>query len=98
MTTEALALEHGACPRCPQPSWHNGALCPLLGAAKERERPVPCARCRARTFRNDAICDRCASTARVTGGRSGSAAAAPHSSPAGAFVDALQQPPAGVHP
>src|SRR5690606_17086896 len=63
---------YGACPRCPQPTWHDGP-CPLWAAAEERDHPVPCqTRCGRHTWRNDALCGRCAALplgrARVGGG------------------------------
>lgn len=95
--TLALAQDlHGACPRCPQPSWHNGDPCPLWPAATERERAVPCARCRRSTYRNDGFCDRCARTsAGVRDGGDRSAAVTPSSSPAGASRMASQSTPVG---
>lgn len=59
----ALARErYGACPRCPQPTWHDGP-CPLWAAAEERDHPVPCQTgCGRRTWRNDAQCSRCAAS------------------------------------
>jgi hypothetical protein len=54
--------KYGACGRCPEITWHNGAPCPLWGAATERERSVPCSSCRRPTFRNDAQCSRCAAS------------------------------------
>lgn len=56
-----LAVANGACRRCSSEQalvWHDSPLCPLWGAAAERESAVTCLAvgCAKRTLRNDACC------------------------------------------